>query len=228
MKYQLLFSLLGLLIPALAFAQIINFDGDETGKSPKGFSQALTGKGKIGVWLVTKDETAPSKPNVLAQTDMDETGYRFPLCVFDGVSVKDADISVKFKPIKGKVDQAAGLVWRYRDQNNYYIVRANALENNVVLYKVEKGKRTDLDPKGAGFFAYGRKAKVPSGQCSTLRVVAKGNLFETYLNGEKLFEVEDNTFTAAGKVGLWTKADSYTLFDDLSITELKSDKQISN
>ncbi len=228
MKCQLLFSLLGLLMPALALAQIINFDGDEIGKPPKGFSPALTGKGKAGVWLVTKDETAPSKPNVLAQTDMDATGYRFPVCVLDGLSANDVDVSVKFKPVKGGEDQAAGIVWRYSDKDNYYIVRANALENNVVLYKVEKGKRTNLDPKGAGFFAYGRKAKVPSGQWSTLRLVAKGNLFETYLNGEKLFVVEDNTFTAAGKVGLWTKADSYTLFDDLSITELKSDKQISN
>jgi len=228
MKYQLLFSLLGLLMPALALAQIINFDGDETGKPPKGFSPALTGKGKIGVWVVMKDDDAPSQPNVLAQTDMEATSYRFPLCVFEGATAADVDLSVKFKPVKGKVDQAAGLVWRYRDQNNYYIVRANALENNVVLYKVEKGNRTDLEPKGAGFLAYGKKAKVPSGQWSMLRVVAKGNLFETYLNGEKLFEVEDNTFTSAGKVGLWTKADSYTLFDDLSITELKSDKQISN
>jgi len=199
MKYQLLFSLLGLLMPALALAQIINFDGDETGKPPKGFSQTLTGKGKIGVWLVTKDATAPSPLNVLAQTDAEATSYRFPLCVFEGVNVADVDLSVKFKPVKGKVDQAAGLVWRYCDQNNYYIVRANALENNVVLYKVEKGKRTDLDPKGAGLLAYGKKAKVPNGQWSTLRVVAKGNLFTTYLNGEKLFEVEDNTFTPPAK-----------------------------
>jgi len=223
-KYQLLFNLFGLLMPALVLAQIINFDGDETGKPPKGFFQTLTGKGKIGVWVVMQDAAAPSHSNVLAQTDMDATRYRFPLCIFDGVNAADVDLSVKFKPVKGKVDQAAGLVWRYRDQDNYYIVRANALENNVVLYKVEKGKRTDLDPKGAGFFAYGKKAKVPSGTWSTLRVVAKGNLFEVHLNGEKLFEVEDNTFTGAGKIGLWTKADSYTLFDDLSITELKSAK----
>lgn len=204
-----------------AAAQTLNFDKDEVGKPPKSFSTALTGKGKTGAWVVMKDETAPSQPNVLAQTDMDATSYRFPLCVFDSVAVTDIDLSVRFKPIKGKVDQAAGLVWRYRDQDNYYIVRANALEDNVVLYKVEKGKRTDLDPKGSGPFAYGKKAKVPSGQWSTLRVVAKGNLFDVYLNGEKLFEVEDNTFTNAGKVGLWTKADSYTLFDDFSIQILK-------
>jgi hypothetical protein len=214
----------GLLVMASATfvsAQTLNFDRDEAGKAPKGFSTAMTGKGKAGNWVVTKDETAPSKPNVLAQTDMDATSYRFPLCVFDPVTATDVDLGVKFKPVKGKVDQAAGLVWRYKDQGNYYIVRANALEDNVVLYKVEKGKRTDLDPKGSGPFAYGKKVKVPSGQWSMLRVVAKGNLFEAYLNGEKLFEVEDNTFTNAGKVGLWTKADSYTLFDDLAIQILE-------
>ncbi|MCI0695726.1 DUF1080 domain-containing protein [candidate division KSB1 bacterium] len=201
-------------------AQTLNFDKDEVGKAPKGFSTALTGKGKIGNWVIMKDATAPSQPNVLAQTDMDETGYRFPVCVFDSVMLKDADISVKFKPVKGSEDQAAGIVWRYSDKDNYYIVRANALEDNVVLYKVEKGKRTDLPLKGIGR-TYGKKAKVPSGAWSTLRVVAKGNLFAVYLNGEKLFEVEDNTFTSAGKVGLWTKADSYTFFDDLSIAILK-------
>ncbi len=216
MKQKNFSILFAMLIPASILAQTIAFDNDEAGKPPKGFSFDRTGKGKAGVWLVIKDETAPSKPNVLAQTAMDATSYRFPLCVFDSVTATDVDLSVKFKPIKGKVDQAAGLVWRYQDKDNYYIVRANALENNVVLYKVEKGKRIDLDPKGAGLFAYGKKAKVPSGEWSTLRVIAKGNLFEVYLNGEKLFEVEDNTFTGAGKVGLWTKADSYTLFDDFS------------
>ncbi len=213
--------LLFALLAANTFAQTITFDGDEVGRPPKGFSTALTGKGKPGNWVVMKDETAPSKPNVLAQTDMDGTSYRFPVCAFDGASAKDVEVSVKFKPVRGSGDQAAGIVWRYRDQDNYYIVRANALENNVVLYKVEKGNRTDLDPKGSGLFAYGKKAKVPSGQWSTLRIVVKGNLFAVYLNGEKLFDVEDNTFMAAGKVGLWTKADSYTLFDDLSIQIIK-------
>jgi hypothetical protein len=114
------------------------------------------------------------------------------------------------------VDQAAGLVWRYQDEDNYYIVRANALEDNVVLYKVEKGKRTDLPLKGEGR-TYGRKTEVPSGQWSTLRLVAQGSLFEVHFNGQKLFDVEDSTFTGPGKVGVWTKADSVTYFDDLTV-----------
>ncbi|MDP2984457.1 MAG: DUF1080 domain-containing protein [Candidatus Latescibacter sp.] len=216
----ILTSLLVAVSATFAAAQTHNFDKDEVGKAPKGFSTALTGKGKIGSWVIMKDKTSPSQPNVLAQTDMDATDYRFPVCVFDSLMIKDVDVSVKFKPVKGEVDQAAGIVWRYQDKDNYYIVRANALENNVVLYKVEKEKRTDLPLKGIGR-TYGKKTNVPSGQWSTLRVLAKANLFEVYFNGAKLFEVEDNTFTGAGKVGLWTKADSYTLFDDLVAIELK-------
>ncbi len=194
----------------------IDFNKDKAGSPPGNFTTALTGQGKAGVWTVTKDETSPAQGNVLAQTDADATSYRFPVCVYEKLSAKDTDISAKFKPVSGKKDQAAGIVWRYRDKDNYYIVRANALEQNVVLYKVQDGKRTDLPLKGEGR-TYGKKAKVPSGQWNTLRVTAAGNLFTVYLNGEKLYEVEDATFTDAGKVGLWTKADSVTYFDDLEV-----------
>jgi hypothetical protein len=138
------------------------------------------------------------------------------VAVLADVSAADVDLSVRFRPVSGRVDQAAGLVWRYRDQDNYYIVRANALEDNVVLYKVENGKRTDLPVRGEGR-TYGKKAEVPSGQWSSLRVVAHGRLFEVHFNGAKLYEVEDATFSQPGKVGVWTKADSVTQFDDLTV-----------
>ncbi len=205
-----------MLFSAALFGQVINFDKDEAGKPPQGFTFGLTGKGRPGVWVVQRDATAASAPDVLAQTDADPVSYRFPLCIYEGFTGSDVDVSVKYKPLSGKEDQAAGIVWRYQDQDNYYIVRANAVENNVVLYKVEEGKRTDLPLVGRGR-TYGMKAKIPSGEWGTLRVVAKGNLFEVYSNGAKLFEVEDSTFPMAGKVGLWTKADSVTLFDDLTI-----------
>ena len=120
---------------------------------------------------------------------------------------------MKFKAVSGTNDQAAGLVWRYRDADNYYVARANALEDNVVLYKVENGKRAALDIVGrAG--GYGVKAKVPPQEWSTLRVNFAGSRFRVALNGSELFAVEDTTFTEAGAVGLWTKADSVSLFDD--------------
>jgi hypothetical protein len=214
-----LFGLLLALMASIVLAETttINFDKDKVGQPPSGFSFDLTGRGKPGVWVVQKDEVASKQQNVLAQTDADSTSYRFPVCVYDGLTAKDVDVSVRYKPVSGKVDQAAGLVWRYRDKDNYYIVRANALENNVVLYKVENGRRTDLPLKGEGR-TYGKKDTVPSGQWSTLRVVARGKLFEVHHNGKKLYEVEDDTFRDAGKVGLWTKADSITYFDDLTVT----------
>jgi hypothetical protein len=217
--YLVIALLMALFVAPAVFAQAttINFDTDKPGQAPAGFTLALTGQGKAGVWVVMKDGSSPTQNQILAQTDADPTGYRFPLAVFDGLTAKDADISVKFKPVSGKQDQGAGIVWRYKDANNYYIVRANALEGNVVLYKVENGKRTDLPLKGEGR-TYGKKAKVPKAEWSTLRVLAKGNLFTVYLNGAKLYEVEDETFKDAGKVGLWTKADSVIYFDDLQIT----------
>lgn len=201
--------------PGKSFAY--NFDSDTLGRIPAKFHSALTGPGAQGDWSVQPDPTAPSQPNVLAQTSADKTRSRFPVAIADEGSFRDLDLSVKFKAISGEVDQAAGLVFRLNDANNYYIVRANALENNVVLYKVESGKRSDIDLKGEGS-TYGKKASVPKQQWNTLRVVAVASLFEVYLNGKKLFEVEDNTFKEAGKVGLWTKADSVTHFDDLQVT----------
>ncbi len=194
-----------------------NFDSDAAGSMPAKFHDALTGKGSRGQWAIKADSTAPSAPNVLAQSSTDKTSYRFPLAIADEGSFRDLDLSVRFKPISGRVDQAAGLVWRLRDANNYYIVRANALEGNVVLYKVQDGKRTDLPVKGEGR-TYGKKASVPANQWSELRVVQTGNLAEVFLNGTKLYEVEDDAFKDAGKVGLWTKADSVTSFDDLRVT----------
>jgi hypothetical protein len=198
----------------LAQPRTVDFTADAVGSPPAGFRFGHTARvGAPGRWVVQAD----GANKVLAQADPDPTRARFPVAVVTGVSAADVDVSVRFKPVSGKVDQAAGLVWRFRDEDNYYIVRANALENNVVLYKVENGRRTDLPVKGEGR-TYGKKATVPSGAWSTLGVVARGPRFEVHFNGAKLFEVEDTTFAGAGAVGVWTKADSITLFDDLTVT----------
>ncbi len=191
----------------------VDFTQDAVDQPPKGFEFGHTaGVGRPGKWVVQSDGTN----KVLAQTDADSTRSRFPVAVLSDVVTADSDVSVRFKPISGRVDQAAGLVWRYQNTDNYYIVRANALEDNVVLYKVENGKRIDLPVKGEGR-TYGKKSEVPVGQWSTLRVVATGRLFEVHFNGAKLYEVEDATFAQPGKVGVWTKADSVTQFDDLTV-----------
>jgi hypothetical protein len=195
-----------------AQTRTVDFEGETVGRPPAGFTFGHTAKvGAPGRWLVQQE--AGNK--FLAQLDADRTGNRFPVAVISDLTATDVDLSVRFKPVSGRGDQAAGLVWRYQDENNYYIVRANALENNVVLYKVENGRRTDLPLVGEGR-TYGKPAQVPSGRWGSLRVVAVGNLFEVYYNGAKLFEVRDSTFPAAGRVGVWTKADSVTDFDDLT------------
>ena len=211
-----------LLGAATLSAETINFDSSAAGSAPDGWSLALTlamtHDGGAPKWETLKDPTAPSSPNVLAQTSNDPTNGRFPLAILDAVTTASSKVSVKFRPISGEVDQAGGLVWRYKDKNNYYVVRANALENNVVLYKVEGGKRSSLAPKAAAAETYGVKHSVPSGAWSTLGVAFDGSLFTVYFDGEKLYEVEDNTFGEVGKVGIWTKADSVTNFDDFQVS----------
>ncbi|HET9361330.1 MAG TPA: family 16 glycoside hydrolase [Vicinamibacterales bacterium] len=202
-------------VTAMAHAETrtVTFNQDPVNQPPKGFEFGLTAAvGKPGAWVVQ----AEGSNRFLAQTAPDSTRSRFPLAVLSDVTAGDVDLSVRFRPISGLVDQAAGLVWRYQNQDNYYIVRANALEDNVVLYKVEGGVRTDLPLKGEGR-TYGKKSEVPAGRWSTLRVVANGRVFEVYFDGVKLYEVEDATFSKPGKVGLWTKADSVTQFDDLTV-----------
>jgi hypothetical protein len=191
----------------------VDFSNDPVGQAPQGFQFAHTAKvGAPGRWVIQSE----GANKYLAQIDRDSTRSRFAIAVLSDIVAADLDVSVRFRPVSGRVDQAGGLVWRYQDENHYYIARANALEDNVVLYKVEGGKRTDLPVKGEGR-TYGKKSEVPTGQWSTLRVVATGRLFTVYFNGSKLYDVEDQTFSQPGRVGVWTKADSVTQFDDLLI-----------
>jgi Domain of Unknown Function (DUF1080) len=186
-----------------------NFDNDMAAQLPAKFHSAKTGSGTQEKWAVTADPTAPSRPNVVTQTSTDQTDYRFPLLISDEGSFQDLDLSVKFKAVSGRIDRAGGLVFRLKDPNNYYIVRANALENNYRLYRVVNGRRSQ--------FA-GANLKVTSGDWHELRVEAVGNKITCYYDGSKKIEANDDTFKDVGKVGLWTKADSVTSFDDLKVT----------
>jgi hypothetical protein len=186
------------------------FDDTKPGGLPTGWEAGITGTGKAR-WEVVPDDTAPSPPNVLKQSGE----ATFTWAAKTDAKIKDGFVEVKLKPVNGKEDQAGGAVFRFQDANNYYVVRANALEDNVVLYKTVNGKRSSLQVKGR-MFGYGVDTKVPSGKWSSLRVEFKGSSFTVFFNGKKLFEVEDDTFKEAGAVGVWTKADSVTLFDDFT------------
>jgi hypothetical protein len=193
----------------------ISFESSQIGATPAGWTATLTGSGDPK-WTVESDETAPSKSKVLKQSGR----ATFPLLLKNDSNIKDGFIEVKFKAAAGSQDRAAGIVWRARDGNNYYVLRANALEDNVVLYKTVDGVRSALDIVGRKG-GYGVEERVPANTWHSLRVDFKAAHFSASLNGKQLFEVEDSTFTDAGKVGLWTKADSVTLFDEVTFGETK-------
>jgi hypothetical protein len=193
----------------------ISFESTQTGGAPEGWISTLTGSG-APKWTVESDETAPSKSKVLKQSGR----ATYPLLLMNDSSIRDGFVEIKFKAVAGSQDRAAGIVWRARDANNYYVTRANALEDNVVLYKTVDGVRSPLDIVGRKG-GYGIDVKVPADTWHSLRIDFNGSRFRVSFNGKELFEVEDSTFADAGKVGLWTKADSVTLFDQVTFGEAK-------
>jgi len=184
-----------------------NFEGDAVGAPPSGFEFARTGGGAEGKWVVEADKDKPSN-RVLAQTSADATDYRFPLAVVKDGTYKDVTLTVRARPVSGDVDQGFGLVWRYRDANNYYITRCNADEDNCTIYHVVKGSRRSFQNKGV---------KVAKNTWHTLKLEATGDRFIVTYDGQKVLDARDETLKDAGKVGLWTKADSVIQFDDLTI-----------
>ena len=193
----------------------VSFESVQTGVTPEGWTATLTGSGNPK-WTVENDETAPSKAKVVKQSGR----ATYPLLLKNDTNIKDGFIEVKFKAIAGSEDRAAGVVWRAKDAKNYYVARANALEDNFVLYKTVGGVRSALDIVGRKG-GYGVSVPVPANTWHSLRIDFKGARFTASFNGKQLFEVEDSTFTEAGKVGLWTKADSVTLFDEVAWGETK-------
>lgn len=191
---------MGALIPAAAAAQTAGFDSDSVGALPANWRAGVTGRG-TPKWTVEADASAPSKPNVLRQSG----SGTFPWCVRPDVSLADGFVEVKFKPLTGREDQAGGVVWRWKDGDNYYIARANALENNVSLYYTASGRRNTLKYVDA---------PVAGNTWHTLRVEFSGTKIRVIYDGKPTIEMEDTHIAGAGAVGVWTKADSVTLFDD--------------
>jgi len=198
-------------LAAPANAQRVSFADAPVDGLPKDFVTALTGQGKPGDWKVVEDASAEGG-RALAQLNADPTDYRFPLAIYEPTFPSDVEATTRFKAISGKEDQAGGVVVRLTDRNNYYIARANALENNVHFFRVVGGRRQELA---------GANTKVASGVWHTLALRAEGNRFTVSFNGKQLFTHTDRTFASPGKVALWTKADSVTRFDWIEIKALK-------
>jgi hypothetical protein len=188
---------------------IITFDNGPEGVQPPGWSIAMTSHGGTPEWRIVRDTSAPTQPYVLAQVSHNGAESRCPLAIYDRLTVENGDFSVRMKPISGQEDRAGGVVWRYQDPNNYYLVRANALHNNIAIFKVEKGLRTQISSVVSH--------DIPSNAWSILKVSVRGNRFQVYLNHRRLLQSEDGTFQGPGKVGLWTAADSVTYFDDFRV-----------
>jgi len=202
MKTVVTGTLITMILASVAPAQTVTFDNLQTGAPPPGWTATKTGSGQAK-WTIEKDDTAPSKSNVLKQSGQ----ATYPVCIKDDTSLKDGFVEVKFKPVSGKEDQAGGLIWRAKDSNNYYVARANALEDNVTIYHTINGRRTEKKRTNM---------KVASNEWHSLRVDFQTNHFTVTLDGKKAIEWDDATFKDAGKVGVWTKADSVTLFDDFT------------
>jgi hypothetical protein len=203
-------QLVGATMASRLSAQTAGFEADAVGGPPQGWLLTMTGKG-APKWTVERDEGGGA---VLKQSGK----AAYPLALKEGTSIRDGFVEVKFKPISGSEDRAGGIVWRARDASNYYVVRANALEDNVVLYKTVNGVRSSLDRVGQKG-GYGVRAAVPANQWHTLRVEFAGARFNVVFNGKPLFAVEDATLPEAGMVGLWTKADSVTAFSGFTYGE---------
>ena len=184
--------------PASASPGSWTFDGDAASGVPAG-AEVFSGS-----WVVRAEADAPSKPNALCQVGDTE----FPAIALGSSVYGDLTVSLRFKPISGKVDQAAGIIFRIQDRNDYYIIRANVLESNVNLYKYAGARRSGIKDGGA---------KVAVGQWQELRLEVSGDRLRGFLNGQLIVEATDSTYKA-GRVGLWTKADSVTCFDDVVVT----------
>jgi len=199
-RFLVVFASLTLGVNAMATSD--SFDKESVGKLPSGWTCGVTGSGKPK-WEAATDASAPSQPNVLLQSG----SGTFPWCVKQTVSITDGYVEVKFKPLQGKEDQAGGLIWRFKDGDNYYVARANALENNVSVYHTTGGRRITIKYVNA---------PVASKQWHTLRAEFSGKHIQIFLDGKRYIDLEDEHIVGTGSVGVWTKADSVTAFDDFS------------
>jgi hypothetical protein len=198
--------------PSAATSQIhFDFENYTQDELPQNWTQSYIGSGDTQ-WKVIDDKGN----KVMAQLYSDNPGHHYNAVVNDSINLKNMTLSVRLKGISGRHDQGGGFIWRCQDKDNYYVVRANPLEDNMVLYKVENGKRTDLPLVGKGR-TYGVDVPKLGNDWNNMKLIVEDDIFTIFLNGKELFKVQDSTFPNAGKVGFWTKADAVTYFDDFVV-----------
>ena len=199
-----------------AAGSIINFDHGTVGQTPPEWTVPSI-HGASSRWEIRKDSSAPASPYVLAQISTNPHQDEFSLAIFNSMSVRDGDVSVRLKPVSGHEDQGGGLVFRYRDERNYYLVRADSHDGEVTVYKMENGRCAPLRPRGAPSSVFGVKHNIQPNTWSILKVSMRGSRFQIYVNHRRLLQADDSSFSGPGKVGLATVSDSVTYFNDFRV-----------
>ncbi len=205
MKSLALLISLGWMVPA---GTVVTFDSGPVGRVPAGWTVSTTNGSPAPQWRILQDSSAPTQPYVLAQTSTGPADH-CPMAILDNVTLKDGDVSVRIKPVSGNQDRAGGVVWRYRDAGNYYLARVDSLTHNVVVFKVRDGVRTRV--------SFVARHEIPANAWSILKVSARGDRFQIFVDHRRIIQGFDRTFEGPGKVGLWTVADSVTYFDDFRV-----------
>lgn len=196
---------------------VVNFDNAPLGKVPPGWTIPLSDTGSSSRWEIRKDASAPTQPYVLAQVANNPRNDSFSLAILNTPSVRDADVSVRLKPVSGQDGQGGGLVFRYKDDKNYYLVRADAHQGEVGIYRVENGTATPIHPQGVPPTVFSVKHHIPPNNWSILKVSVRGNRFQVYVNHRRLLQANDSSLSGAGKVGVVAVADCVTYFDDFRV-----------
>jgi hypothetical protein len=196
-------------IIASASVNVLNFDRDRLGQAPFGWTVATHASG-VRRWEVRRDQSAPTQPYVLAQTSSNSEEGGSPLAILNAVNLRDGDVSVRLKLTAGRGGQSAGVVFRYRDPDNYYVATADSSRQDVVVYKVKNGVRMPL--------LRPVKRDMPANQWSILRVSLGGDRIQVFMGHRRVLRIQDKTFSGPGKVGLWAGGDSVTYFDDFRVS----------
>jgi hypothetical protein len=188
--------------------RVINFDTGPLGKTPPEWT-SVSSRGRASQWEIRRDGSAPTQPYVFAQLSTDSGADRLPIAILKTMSLRDGEVSVRIKPVSGHDVKGGGIVWRYRDENNYYLARASSIEKTVAVYKVQNGQRIPL-------IAMARH-EIPANDWSILKVALRGTRFQIYLDHRRILQGWDNTYTGFGQVGLCTVGDSVAYFDDFRV-----------
>jgi hypothetical protein len=202
-------------------ANLLDFDKLQPGTAPPDWSFAMTHRGQPGRWVVHPDVGAPSPPNVFAQLSADRVPIRYALALYDKGYCKNGDLSAEMKIISGKATQTGGLVWRYQDQDNYYLLTISADEDNIAVLKVQDGHPTPIAKLGPGLKAFQVSHRIEPQEWNVLRVDFQGTHMTVYFDHRKVMDAEDSTFLKPGKTGLWTRGDTIAYFDNFRIEKHK-------